>query len=178
MAECVASAFCIKLNARRRLVTGRGFSGQITNLKTVQRFNPLNHIFFLFGVFLLFFSLYMCDQLSSLQHLKGHISEILLVLILVQHCFLTFKSEFLKFEFAFIVWIENNSVFRLNLNFIFLHAFFIFCLKQILNTFHIDGSANSPCFQLYVMLIGQKYEYQFPICAINIDPCCFSCQLL
>ncbi|XP_052729168.1 uncharacterized protein LOC108329603 isoform X3 [Vigna angularis] len=37
MAECVASAFCVKLNAQRRLVTGRGFSGQITNLKTVQR---------------------------------------------------------------------------------------------------------------------------------------------
>lgn len=37
MAECVASAFCVKLNTQRRLVTGRGFSGQITNLKTVPR---------------------------------------------------------------------------------------------------------------------------------------------
>ncbi|XP_027926364.1 uncharacterized protein LOC114183520 [Vigna unguiculata] len=37
MAECVASAFCVKLNTQRRLVTRRGFSGQLTNLKTVQR---------------------------------------------------------------------------------------------------------------------------------------------
>ncbi|CAJ1796996.1 unnamed protein product [Sphenostylis stenocarpa] len=37
MAECVASAFCVKLNTQRRPVSGRGFSGQITNLKTVQR---------------------------------------------------------------------------------------------------------------------------------------------
>ncbi|RDX98749.1 hypothetical protein CR513_18286, partial [Mucuna pruriens] len=37
MAECVASAFCVKFNTQRRPVGERGFSGQITNLKTVQR---------------------------------------------------------------------------------------------------------------------------------------------
>ncbi|RZB52419.1 hypothetical protein D0Y65_048759 [Glycine soja] len=36
MAECVASAFCVKLNAQRRPVRERGFSGQITSLKSVQ----------------------------------------------------------------------------------------------------------------------------------------------
>ena len=39
MAECVASAFCVKLNAQRRPVRERGFSGQITSLKSVQRFH-------------------------------------------------------------------------------------------------------------------------------------------
>ncbi|KAK7395364.1 hypothetical protein VNO78_15916 [Psophocarpus tetragonolobus] len=37
MAECVASAFRVKLNTHRRPVRQRAFSGQITNLKTVQR---------------------------------------------------------------------------------------------------------------------------------------------
>ncbi|TKY66090.1 Ycf55 family protein [Spatholobus suberectus] len=37
MAECVASAFCVKLNTQRRPVGERGFSGRTTNLKTVQR---------------------------------------------------------------------------------------------------------------------------------------------
>ncbi|KAL2336717.1 hypothetical protein Fmac_011163 [Flemingia macrophylla] len=37
MAECVASAFCVKLNTQRRPVRERGFFGQTTNLKTVQR---------------------------------------------------------------------------------------------------------------------------------------------
>lgn len=37
MAECVASAFCVKLNTQRRPVRERPFLGQTTNLKTVQR---------------------------------------------------------------------------------------------------------------------------------------------
>ncbi|KAH1239911.1 hypothetical protein GmHk_08G024238 [Glycine max] len=37
MAECVASAFCVKLVTQRRPVRERGFSRQITNLKTFQR---------------------------------------------------------------------------------------------------------------------------------------------
>ncbi|KAG4377623.1 hypothetical protein AAZX31_18G156100 [Glycine max] len=73
MAECVASAFCVKLNAQRRPVRERGFSGQITSLKSVQRKYSRN------GCKFVHFSMWKTFELSvfGATHLKftPHLQE-------------------------------------------------------------------------------------------------------